>query len=86
MELDGSGKNILLKVINNILKPRRGAVIIDDLDVSRLRAKDIAKIFGVVSQKCKTSFTLKTLNVVLMGRNPYVAGLKARLHETTRWP
>jgi iron complex transport system ATP-binding protein len=52
---NGSGKTTLLKVMNSLLKPREGAVLVNEVDVSKLTAKDVAKFFGVVSQEYETS-------------------------------
>jgi len=73
---NGSGKTTLLKVMNNVLKPKRGTVMIDEMEVSKLKVKDMAKLFGVVSQEYETSFSFTALDVVLMGRNPYLSRLR----------
>ncbi|MHC1636894.1 MAG: ATP-binding cassette domain-containing protein [Candidatus Nezhaarchaeales archaeon] len=73
---NGSGKTTLLKVMNNVLKPRKGTVMVDEREVSKLKIKDMAKLFGVVSQEYETSFSFTALDVVLMGRNPYLSRLR----------
>jgi iron complex transport system ATP-binding protein len=78
---NGSGKTTLLKVMNNLLKPKEGAVLVNEMDVSKLTAKDVAKVFGVVSQEYETSLGFTALDMVLMGRNPYLSRFRG---ETKR--
>ncbi|MEM4576002.1 MAG: ABC transporter ATP-binding protein [Candidatus Nezhaarchaeales archaeon] len=73
---NGSGKTTLLKVINNILKPKSGTVMVNKVEVSKLDVKELAKIFGTVSQEYETSLGFTAFDVVLMGRNPHLRRLK----------
>ena len=70
---NGSGKTTLLKVMNSVLRPKEGVVLVNELAVSKLTAKEVAKLFGVVSQEYETSLGFTALDVVLMGRNPYLS-------------
>ena len=70
---NGSGKTTLLKVMNSVLRPKEGVVFVNELDVSKLTAKEVAKFFGVVSQEYETSLGFTVLDVVLMGRNPHLS-------------
>jgi len=83
---NGSGKTTLLKIMNSLLKPKEGAVLVNEVDVSKLTAKDVAKVFGVVSQEYETSLGFTALDVILMGRNPYLSRLRGSRGGTTRWP
>ncbi|MEM2725397.1 MAG: ABC transporter ATP-binding protein, partial [Candidatus Nezhaarchaeales archaeon] len=68
---NGSGKTTLLRCINNILKPKMGTVLIDDIRVDSLPRMEVAKRIGYVPQISPTApFTV--FEVVLMGRRPYV--------------
>jgi len=69
---NGSGKTTLLKCINNILKPKRGVVFLDELNISSLRRKEIAKKVGVVPQNSVNRFDFTVFDAVLMGRFPYL--------------
>ena len=71
---NGSGKTTLLKCINRVLKPVSGAILFDDIDLSSLERKEIAKIVGVVPQISKI-FPFVVLDVILMGRYPHLTGL-----------
>lgn len=68
---NGTGKSTLLKCINRILKPQKGAVLIDKSDVQKLNQTDLAKRIGYVSQS-NQSFTTTVFDTVLIGRKPYI--------------
>ena len=49
----GSGKSVFLKHLLGLLKPDRGSIIIDDVDITKLRGKELDRIrerLGVVFQ------------------------------------
>lgn len=73
---NGSGKSTLLKVVNGILRPQRGRVLIDGRDVQMLRRLELARLIAVVPQEHQVMFPFTVEEIVLMGRTPY-------LH---RWP
>lgn len=68
---NGVGKSTLIHCINNILTPTSGAVMIDDVDVSKLKLKELAKIMGYVPYASSDSFPLTVVDTVLMGRHPH---------------
>ncbi len=67
---NGSGKTTLLKCLNRILKPA-GCVYVSNLDLSKLKEKDIAKIFGYVPQVHLPPFPYRVVDIVVSGRTPY---------------
>jgi len=69
---NGAGKSTLLKCINRILKPTRGAVLIDGEDVKLLNLRRAARFFGYVPQSALHTFPATVFDTVLMGRRPYV--------------
>ncbi len=69
---NGSGKTTLLHCANRALKPEGGIVFIDGQDASRLSRREIAQKLGTVPQNSSVSFPFTVLDVVLMGRNPYL--------------
>ncbi|MFW6041121.1 MAG: ABC transporter ATP-binding protein [Thermoplasmatota archaeon] len=68
---NASGKTTLLKCINNILKPQKGSVIIDDRSINGLTMREIAKKIGHVPQSGTESFPTTVFDIVLMGRKPH---------------
>jgi iron complex transport system ATP-binding protein len=69
---NGSGKTTLLKAISRTLKPRIGTIFLDDINIYDMKSKDLAKNVAVVPQEAIATFDFTVLDVVLMGRNPYI--------------
>jgi iron complex transport system ATP-binding protein len=69
---NGSGKTTLLKSISRVLKPHRGSILIDNLNVYSLKAIEVAKKLAVVPQDSAVGFNFSVIDVVLMGRNPHM--------------
>ncbi len=69
---NGSGKTTLLRILDRILVPQKGKVVIDSLDIRGIRRKEIAQMVAVVPQEPLFSFSFSVLEVVLMGRAPHL--------------
>jgi iron complex transport system ATP-binding protein len=69
---NGSGKTTLLRNVDGLLKPERGTILVDGKEIATFSAKDLAKKIGMVPQDNPTEFEFSALDVVLMGRNPYL--------------
>lgn len=68
---NGSGKSTLLKNIYRALKPDSGAVLIDGVDICKMKPKAAAKQIGVVGQENNIPFDFKVEEIIAMGRSPY---------------
>lgn len=68
---NGTGKTTLLKVINRILRPAAGVVLIGKDPVSELSRNDLAKRISYVEQQ-RSSSRSTVFNAVLLGRRPYI--------------
>jgi iron complex transport system ATP-binding protein len=68
---NGTGKTTLLKVINRILKPESGVVLVGKEPVAELSRSDLAKRIGYVEQQ-RSSSRATVFNTVLLGRKPYI--------------
>ncbi len=68
---NGVGKTTLLKCLNTMNRPLHGTVIVEDRNVLRMRADEIAFKIGYVPQKNETS-RLTVFDAVLMGRKPHI--------------
>ena len=72
---NGSGKTTLIKCINHILIPMQGEILIDGMDITKMKNKDLAKHTGYVPQNSGNSFSSPTVyEVVMMGRHPHSMG------------
>ena len=65
---NGSGKTTLLKCMNSVLKPKSGAVFINDSDISHMKRKEVARNVGVVPQVSSVAFPFTVYDLVMMGR------------------
>ncbi len=71
---NGAGKTTLLKCVLNLLKPVKGAVLIDPHgDVAKMRGVERAKLIAYTPQVEAPAAPLTVLEFVLLGRKPYVS-------------
>ena len=85
---NGSGKSTLLKTIGRILKPKKGEITVNDLNVHRTSTKEIAKIIGMLPQSPKAPSGLSVCEVVEYGRFPHKKNrgkLTAEDYEVIDW-
>ena len=68
---NGCGKSTLLRCLNGLLKPDAGRVLIDDIDLSLLSSRDIARRVGYVAQRNEAA-RLTAFDAVLLGRTPHL--------------
>jgi iron complex transport system ATP-binding protein len=72
---NGSGKTTLLKILYRLLTPERGEVLFNDVPLGRMKQREIAKRIGVVAQETQLLFPFRVIEIVLMGRSPYMGHL-----------
>lgn len=78
----GSGKSSLLKAINLLVKPARGKIYIDDVDMTSLSnsaLRDIRKSIGFVFQDYNLIERSTVIDNVLIGRLGYKSPLRSIL-------
>ncbi len=71
---NGAGKTTLLRSINAILKPQKGVVEVENQNVLKMPACQVAKIMGYVAQR-NNAGNISVFDAVLLGRKPHV-GMK----------
>lgn len=69
---NGSGKTTLLKLLYGYLFPLRGDIYLGDMPLRKIARRELARRIGVVSQMPRFHFELTALELVLMGRSPYM--------------
>lgn len=70
---NGAGKSTLIKCINSVLKPQRGAVLVDGRAATLMKSKDFSKMMGYVPQSTTEVFPYTVFDIVLMGRRPHIS-------------
>lgn len=66
----GCGKSVLLKLILGLLKPERGRIIVDGIDITKVEGKELQKIrmkFGMVFQQSALFDSLNVRDNVAFG-------------------
>jgi len=69
---NGCGKTTLLRTISRSLKPSSGEISLDGINVYSISARDFARKVGVVPQETWVAFEFTVMEVVMMGRTPWL--------------
>ena len=69
---NGTGKTTLIKCLNGLHEIKSGEILINGKNIKKLSFKQISKHIGYIPQAHTPSFPFKVLDVVLMGRAPYL--------------
>ncbi|WP_186429251.1 ABC transporter ATP-binding protein [Clostridium sp. BSD9I1] len=69
---NGSGKTTLLKNISRAVPVSNKKVYIDNNDINSLSSKDLAQNLASVPQNTNIDFEFTALDIVMMGRAPYL--------------
>jgi iron complex transport system ATP-binding protein len=75
---NGCGKSTLLKTIGRLLKPRQGAIQVDDLDVLRTDPKRVARTIAYLPQSPIVPTAITVEQLVGYGRAPHQSLLGLR--------
>jgi len=73
---NGSGKTTLLKLLDGMLFPDEGEVLVRRKNMATLKRGDVAKVVALVAQENFFRFAFSVLEVVLMGRFPHLGRLQ----------
>ena len=69
---NGTGKTTLIKCLNGLHQINSGEILINGKNIKKLSFKEISKHIGYIPQSHVPSFPFKVLDVVVMGRAPYL--------------
>ncbi|NWF56079.1 MAG: ABC transporter ATP-binding protein [Syntrophaceae bacterium] len=69
---NSSGKTTLLKLMDGLLRPQRGRVLLEEKDLDQIPRGNVARIIAVVPQAMEVPFSFTVAEIVLMGRAPYL--------------
>ena len=81
---NGSGKSTLLRTATKVLEPFKGEVYLEKKKLKEISLKEMARLAAVVPQDTLFMFPFKVLDVVLMGRIPYISRLGFESKEDLR--
>jgi iron complex transport system ATP-binding protein len=73
---NGSGKSTLLGVIDGLAVPQKGNVLIKGIPIRDYSRQALAREVAMVPQENHFSFSFSVLEVVLMGRFPYLGNFR----------
>jgi len=74
---NGSGKTTLLKNITRSLMTKKGTVFLNEKDITEFSNKELAKKISYVPQNTNLEFGFSVMDIVLMGRSPYLKRFQA---------
>jgi iron complex transport system ATP-binding protein len=72
---NGVGKSTLVRALSGVIPPKRGQIILDGLDITRLSPIHRARLMAVVPQARELPGAFTVYQTVLLGRTPYLSWL-----------
>lgn len=69
---NGSGKTTLLKNMSGVLNPVSGNISFKGKEIRKYKKRELARHLAFVSQNTQVDFNFTVMDIVLMGRAPYM--------------
>jgi len=73
---NGSGKTTLLKIIDGLLFPQEGEILVEGENLRQKNRKELARIIAFVPQEFSLVFPFSVQEIVMMGRYPHLNNLR----------
>ena len=73
---NGAGKTTFLRMLSRVLHPAAGGITIDGKDIYRMPIKEFAASVAFVASEPSAIFPFTCLEIVMMGRFPYLHPLR----------
>jgi len=70
---NGTGKTTLLKCLNGLQDVDNGKILLNGKNLNSLSFSEISKLVGYIPQGHISTFPFSVIDVVLMGRSPYIS-------------
>jgi iron complex transport system ATP-binding protein len=78
---NGSGKTTLIKNICKTLSTKHGSIYVGEKDIKGLGSREMATEMALVPQNTTVEFDFSALDIVLMGRTPYISRFSRESEE-----
>jgi iron complex transport system ATP-binding protein len=70
---NGCGKTTLVNILSRVLEHKKGNIQLNDQDLNYIPQNELAKLIAVVPQESMFEFEFTAMEIVLMGRLPYLS-------------
>ena len=70
------GKSTLLRALARMLKPKRGAVLLDGHEITKQPSKEVARRLGLLAQSATAPDGISVIDLVARGRHPHQSFLR----------
>ncbi len=70
---NGSGKTTLIKILANLLKPKKGEILLNNINIQQYKLKELAKKLSYVEQSFNENIPLKVMDILKLGTYPYLS-------------
>jgi len=81
---NGSGKTTLLKIIDGLLFPQEGEVLVRGENIRQKSREELAGIMAFVPQEFSLVFPFSVREIVMMGRYPHLGNLRFEGNDDQR--
>jgi iron complex transport system ATP-binding protein len=84
---NGCGKSTLLRLLNRILRPWNGTILVDGISIDSMTRSELARMIAYVPQETNWVFPFTVEEVVLMGRTPFTGpfGMESSRDRDVAW-